>query len=284
MTKKQVFIIAGPTACGKSGFALDLAEKIKGEIVNADAFQVYQGLRVLTARPDEKEMRGIPHHLYGYMDNFSQEDVTGWVQKAAKVISEIEHPVVVGGTGLYLSVLMNGISPMPDISPDTRALVRQMAPKEVLSKLTQGVVPSDIQRQKRALEVLLETGKPIEYFQNLPKKKYVEADFKCIVILPPREKVYDKIEGRLIKMIEQNCVGEVQNLLASSASGGVMNAIGVKELTDFIEKKCDLPTAVERILLATRHYAKRQRTWLKHQMPDNARVIDEPDINKVITL
>ena len=263
--------------------ALDLAEKIQGEIVNADAFQVYSGLQVLTARPTDSEMRGIVHHLYGYVDNFTQEDVTGWVQKAADIIPKIKNPIVVGGTGFYLSVLMNGISPIPDISPEIRELVRQMNPEEVVAKLTKGEIPKDIQRQKRALEVLLETGSPIEDFQNLPKKKYLDVNFKSVVVLPPREKLYARIEKRLIQMLEQNIVGEVQNLLNSSATGGVMKAIGVKELVDFIEKKSDLRTAAERILLATRHYAKRQTTWFRHQMPTDAQIIKTPDIKEVIT-
>ena len=283
MKKQQVFIIAGPTASGKSKLALDLAEKLKGEIVNADAFQVYQGLQILTARPTPSEMRGIPHHLYGYVDNFSQEDVAGWVQKAASVISKIKTPIVVGGTGLYISVLMNGLSPIPDVSPEVRQKVRAMTPEEVFSKLKKGNVPRDIQRQRRALEVLLETGRPIDYFQGLPPKKYLEADFKSVVILPPREKLYAKIETRLIQMINQNIVGEVQNLLNSSATGGVTKAIGVKELTDFIEKKCDLKTASERILLATRHYAKRQMTWFRHQMPADIQILKAPEIRDVIT-
>jgi len=283
MKKQKVYIIAGPTAGGKSGLALDLAEKIGGEIINADAFQVYAGLQVLTARPTESEMHGIPHHLYGYADNFTQEDVVGWVQKASRLIPEIKNPVVVGGTGLYLSVLMNGLSPMPDISPKIREQVRLMDPKEVVKKLTKGEVPRDIQRQRRALEVLLETGKPIEYFQNLPKKKYIEADFQPIVLLPEREKLYERIEMRLIQMLGQNVVVEVQNLITSSATGGVMKAIGVKELIDFIEKKTDLPTATERILLATRHYAKRQMTWFRHQMPANSTVLKTPDLKDVLT-
>jgi len=282
MKKQQVIVIAGPTASGKSGLALDVAEKIDGEIVNADAFQVYQGLRVLTARPVESEMRGISHHLYGYVDNFTQEDVVGWAQKAAALIPTLKNPIVVGGTGFYLSVLMEGMSPIPDISPEVREQVRLMAPDEVKAKLKKGEIPLDIQRQRRALEVLLETGYPIEYFQKLPKKKFIEADFKPIVLLPERKKLYARIETRLIQMLKQNVVGEVQELLSSSASGGVMKAIGVKELVDFIEKKCDLSTAEKRILLATRHYAKRQTTWFRHKIP-NAKIIKIPDFKSVIT-
>jgi len=281
--KQQVYIIAGPTASGKSGLALDLAQAINGEIVNGDAFQVYSGLQILTARPTKADMQGIPHHLYGYVDNFSQEDVAGWVQKAAEIIPEIKNPIVVGGTGLYLSVLMDGLSPMPDISEEVRGRVRAMDAQEVVAKLKKGFVPRDIQRRRRALEVFLETGKPIEYFQAQPKKKFLKADFKPVVLLPDREKLYAKIKTRLIQMLEQNIVGEVQDLLTSSATGGVMKAIGVKELTDFIEKKCDLPTAAERILLATRHYAKRQVTWFRHQMPEGTLVIKEANLKDVIT-
>lgn len=281
--KQKVIVIAGPTASGKSGLAVHVAQKIKGEIVNADAFQVYEGLRVLTARPSLEEMQGIKHHLYGYADNFTQEDVRGWSQKAARLIPAIEHPIVVGGTGFYLSVLMNGLSPIPDISPEVREQVRLMDPKEVKAKLIAGEIPLDIQRQRRALEVLLETGHPIDFFQNLPKEKVLDADFKVVVLLPPREKIYANIEKRLVQMLGEDIVGEVAHLVESKATGGVMQAIGVKELVDFIEKKCDLSTAAERILLATRHYAKRQMTWFRHQMP-GATILQEVDFKNVITL
>lgn len=280
--KKEVIIIAGPTASGKSGFALKLAEKSKGEIINADAFQVYQGLQILTARPTEAETKAIPHHLYGYMDNYSQEDVAGWVQKAAKIINEVENPIVVGGTGFYLSVLSEGMSPIPDIPLEIREQVRAMTPHEVVAKLTKGEIPRDIQRQRRALEVFLATGYPIDYFQRLPKKKVIDASFKTFLLLPPREELYKRIEARLIQMLQAGIVGEVDNLLKSGATGGVLKAIGVKELTDFIEKKCDLPTALNAVLLATRHYAKRQMTWFRHQMPD-AQKITGHDLNEVIT-
>jgi len=284
MKKQKVFIVAGPTASGKSGLALDLAEKMHGEIINADAFQVYQGLQVLTARPTQAEMRGIPHHLYGYVDNFTQEDVRSWVTKAAQIIPSVQNPIVVGGTGFYLSVLMEGISPIPDISPEIREKVRLMSAGEVLSKLTKGEIPRDIQRQRRALEVLLETGYPIEYFQKQPREKFLEADFQGVILLPEKERLYAQIEQRLIRMLEEDIVQEVKNLIKTKPTGGVLKSIGVKELIDFIEKKCDLATASERILLATRHYAKRQMTWFRHQMPEGFQVIEAPDLEDVITL
>ena len=141
----------------------------------------------------------------------------------------------------------------------------------------------DIQRQKRALEVLLETGHPIDYFQKLPKKKFLEADFKTVVLLPPKEKLYTHIEIRLTRMLEENVVAEVQNLLTSSATGGVMKAIGVKELIDKITKKTDLSTATKQILLATCHYAKRQTTWFRHHMPEDTLILNSPNLQSVIT-
>ena len=284
MKRQPVFIIAGPTASGKSGLALDLAEKIHGEIVNADAFQVYQGLQILTARPSQEEMRGIPHHLYGYVDDFSQEDVVGWGKRVANIIPTLENPIVVGGTGLYLSVLINGISPIPDVSPEVRNKVRQMDSQEVLAKLNKGKVPRDIQRQKRALEVLLETGHPIDYFQKMPKKKFLNVDFKGIILLPDKEKLYNRIETRLDQMLRDGAIEEVKKLMKENASGGVMKAIGVKELIDFINKKEDLEAASKKILLATRHYAKRQSTWFRHQMPEYFSIIKTPNLSNVITL
>ena len=283
MKKQTVYIIAGPTASGKSKLALELAQKIHGEIVNADAFQVYEGLQILTARPTVQEMQEIPHHLYGYADNWTQENVQGWVEKAARIIPTLKNPIVVGGTGFYLSVLMDGLSPIPDVSPEIREKVRQMSPKEVKAGLIKGEIPLDIQRQRRALEVLLETGHPIDYFQNLPKKKFLNADFNGIVVLPSREKLYARIETRLIQMLQANVVGEVDSLMKTKPSGGVLNAIGIKQLVDFIEKKCDLSTASKSILLATRHYAKRQTTWFRHQLPKDFQMIEDPSLKNVIT-
>ena len=284
MKKQKIIIVAGPTASGKSGVAVRLAQKIKGEIVNADAFQVYQGLQILTARPTQEEMQNIPHLLYGYVDNFTQEDVTGWGQKISQVLPNISNPIVVGGTGFYLSVLMYGISPIPDVSPEVRQKVRQMSPEEVTTNLKKGFIPKDIQRKRRALEVLLETGHSINYFQRKPKKKLIDADFLPIVLLPDREQLYSRIEERLHQMFQAGCVEEVENLLKSRPTGGVLKAIGVKEIIDFIEKKEDFQTTFNRILLATRHYAKRQMTWFRHQMPEAKIIEKESDLDKVITL
>lgn len=268
--RQKIDIIVGPTASGKSGYALELAQKEKGQIVNADAFQVYQDLRILTARPSIDDEKMVPHYLYGYADCQTQENVQSWLEKAVHLLPTLSHPIVVGGTGMYINALINGINEMPDIPEKIRKKVRQMPVDEVKSLLKGQDIFPDPQRQKRALEVFLATGKPITYFQNQPLKKMIKADFNVILIQPEREIVYQNIEKRLNMMFEKGAQKEVENLLKLKAKGGVMKAIGVKEITKYIKKEYSLDEAKNQILLATRHYAKRQMTWFRHQLtPDN---------------
>ncbi len=265
MKKQTIYVIAGPTACGKSQFALKLATEKQGQIVNADAFQVYQGLKILTARPSKSAEKKISHFLYGYADNQTQVSVFDWLKKIQEVVPSLSCPIIVGGTGLYLSALIDGISPMPSIPAEIRQKVRQMSPEERVSLLKNTDYPVDPQRQKRALEVLLTTKKPITYFNQLPKQCVLQADFKKILLMPPRELIYQRCADRLEQMIQQGAINEVQNLLQQKATGGVMKAIGVPELTQYLQQTLSLEQAQQKILLATRHYAKRQMTWFRHQ-------------------
>ena len=269
MSKQKINVIVGPTASGKSGYALKMAQKIKGQIVNADAFQVYQDLRILTARPSIDDEQIVPHYLYGYADCQVQENVQSWLKKICEILPDLSHPIVVGGTGMYINALINGINEMPDIPDDIRQKVRQMSKDEITSLLKGQNVFSDPQRQKRALEVFLTTGKPITYFQTQPLKKMLDADFNIILVQPERSVIYQNIEKRLNQMMDNGAIDEVNNLLQVKAKGGVMKAIGVKEITQYLKKKCSLDEARNQILLATRHYAKRQMTWFRHQIvPD----------------
>ena len=269
MKKQKINIVVGPTASGKSSLAFQMAKELSGQIVNADAFQVYSGLRVLTARPTIQDENEVPHHLYGYADNNFQENVQGWLNKACEILPSLSNPIVVGGTGMYVNALINGINEMPDIPDEVRQSVRQMDIKEVRSLLKGQSVFPDPQRQRRALEVFLATGQTIEYFQKQPSKKMIDADFYVILVQPPRQIVYDKIAKRLDVMMEQGVVQEVENLLKSNACGGVLKAIGVKEIAQFLNKELTLEQTKEQILLSTRHYAKRQMTWFRHQItPD----------------
>ena len=269
MKKQKINIVVGPTASGKSSLAFQMAKELSGQIVNADAFQVYSGLRVLTARPTIQDENEVPHHLYGYADNDFQENVQGWLNKACEILPSLSNPIVVGGTGMYINALINGINEMPDIPDEIRQSVRQMDIKEVRSLLKGQSVFPDPQRQRRALEVFLATGQTIEYFQKQPPKKMIDADFYVILVQPPRQIVYDKIAKRLDVMMEQGVIKEVENLLKSNACGGVLKAIGVKEIAQFLNKELTLEQTKEQILLSTRHYAKRQMTWFRHQItPD----------------
>lgn len=272
MTKQKIDIVVGPTASGKSGFALKRALENKGQIVNADAFQVYSDLRILTARPSVEDEQTVPHYLYGYADCQTQENVQSWLEKTAQILPTLSHPIVVGGTGMYINALINGINEMPDIPHEIRQKVRQMSMDEISSLLRGQEVFSDPQRQKRALEVFLTTGKPITYFQNQPPKKIIQAEFNIILVQPDREIIYQNIEKRLGQMLTDGAIEEVHNLLKKKAKGGVMKAIGVKEIVSYLKKEISLEDVQNQILLATRHYAKRQMTWFRHQITPNTKI------------
>lgn len=264
---KPIFVILGPTGSGKSDLALRLAHKTSGEIINADSLQVYQDLTILSARPFEKDMQGIMHHLYGYLGANDVCDVNGWLLKAKEKLNQVESPVFVGGTGMYLSALINGISPIPPIDDAIRQYVRQMDIKEVQTRLKNAPF-SDPQRLRRALEVELMTGKPLSYFQELPKQKITDRAFKIFFVNPPRDVLYDRCNRRFLKMIEQGAIEEVNHLKTINATGGVLKAIGVKEIMLWQEGVYTYEEMILKSQQATRNYAKRQVTWFKNQIKD----------------
>lgn len=265
--RKKAYIIAGPTASGKSAFSLALARAVQGEIINADSMQVYADVPLLTARPDETEQEGLAHHLYGYLDAFATSSVSEWLQQVQKIWDSIETPVFVGGTGMYLKSLIEGISNIPDIPLEIRTRVRQMPPEEMKALLPE-VRLTDPQRLMRALEVWLATGKTIQYWHEQPKKPLFDADFKVICLLPPREQLYLRCNYRFEQMVQKGALRQVEALLKANPaqSGGVFKAIGVAELIAFGKGEMSLDEAIAQAQLMTRHYAKRQETWFKHQL------------------
>ncbi len=273
--EKQVILIAGPTASGKSDLAIRLAHQYNGEIVNADSQQVYADLRILSARPNEETL-DVKHHLYGYLNASETGTVLDWVQRAAETIKTLETPIVVGGTGMYIDALIHGISVIPDVDPDVRAQVRQMDLEEVQS-LVVDCKAVDSQRLRRALEVQLTTGKPLSYFQKQPKQKFLDAVFQTFLVLPRRDILYERINARVLKMIETGAVDEVKHLIDIGATGGVVKAIGVPQITDYLNGLVDEKTMIHKIQQDTRHYAKRQMTWFRHQFQADL-VLDNPDI------
>ena len=163
MKKQRIFVIGGPTASGKSALAMKLASKIDGCIVNGDAIQVYQDLQVLSARPNEKDTQKFKHFLFGFVDAWTNYSLANWLDDMAKILPELKKPIVVGGTGMYLDALINGVHEIPEIDPKIRQEVRQM-PVEEVKKRMKGYLFQDPQRLRRGLEVLLSTGHPLTYF------------------------------------------------------------------------------------------------------------------------
>ena len=247
---KKIYVVMGPTASGKSRFSLDLAHELGGEIINADSMQVYEDVPILTARPDPLEMEGIPHHLYGYLDAHAHGSFAEWGQKAAPLLESIDVPIVVGGTGLYLKSLISGYAPIPDVPADVRARVRDMLIDEVRAALPDFLY-QDPQRLRRALEVLLATGKSVTYWQNQPPVFVYKGNFETILIQPPREQLYLQCNYRFDQMIALGAFKQVLDLLKKNPKmdGGVFNAIGVKELAACSRGEMSLMQAMERGLL-----------------------------------
>lgn len=274
--QKTIPIIVGPTASGKSSFALKLAKHIEGEIVNADALQVYQDLTILSARPTFDEQQGIPHHLYGYLDFNTTASVTSWLNDVKSIINSLKNPIFVGGTGMYIKTLVEGISPMPDIDPNIRELVRNMPIEEIKAKVID-CNAQDPQRLKRALEIQLTTGKSIKYFQEQPKIKIINENFKIFFLNPDRAWLYQRCNSRFIQMLQNGAIDEVKYLKSNNASGGVTKAIGYKQISDWIDNQITNKEMIIKATQETRHYAKRQITWFKNQFknaitftPENA--------------
>ena len=264
MKLKKIIVIGGPTASGKTSLSIQIARDVHGQVVNADAIQVYKDLQILSARPSVGEQAEVPHYLFGYIDAWTTPSVQNWLKDVSEILPELKSPVFVGGTGFYLDALVNGLSPIPDIPMEIREKVRRMPLAEVKSLVKEAKF-FDSQRLRRALEVQLTTGKSLIYFQELPKNRVVLGDFEIIHLLPPREQVYAQCEKRLIDMLQQGMIDEVKHLRDIGATGGVLHAIGVPEICEMLDGKISKREMLQKILLATRHYAKRQMTWFRHQ-------------------
>ena len=276
-------LIAGPTASGKSALALALADRTAGVIVNADSAQVYPDLPVLSAAPSPAELRRAEHRLYGFLDASISGSAADWASRARREIAEIQAsgrlPILVGGTGLYLRTLIDGISPVPPIDPEIRRKVRETpveANRADLERLdpeaAHRLKPADSLRIARALEVLLSTGRPTAEWHRQREGGIVgEVSLYPIVLLPPRQWLYERCDERFSRMVEQGAIEEVARLLdrALDPSLPVMRGIGVREIAAYLDGSVTLDQAVTAGQQATRRYAKRQYTWFAHQPPDD---------------
>ena len=286
----KVFIVAGPTASGKSAFAYRLAQEKNGVILNGDSLQLYRGLEILTAQPPAEAQKEVSHRLYGFLDPCETCSVGKWLSLALIEIENIQKegqvPIVVGGTGFYLKVLLEGISSLPSVNPSFRQeLQDQKRPQESLYAELQAVDPElavrinarDRQRTLRGLEVFYGTGKPLSYWQS-QKPKPFPYEFEKILLLPSKEDIHIRIKNRLETMLTNGVLEEVANVLTRPLSSNAMKAIGLREFGSFLQGSCSLEEAKELVFFHTCQYAKRQRTWFRHQFKPN--LIDENGLIK----
>jgi tRNA dimethylallyltransferase len=279
---QRAVILAGPTASGKSAAALALARAWPVTVINADALQVYRDLSVLTARPRAEEVGDVPHRLYGVLDAADACAAGRWRDMALAEIAAAHDagrlPVLVGGTGLYIKALIEGIAPTPQVPADVRDSVRARLQKEgapaLHAELAQRdpamaaqLAPGDRQRVARALEVVLATGRSLRDFQQVTAPP-IGLDFITLVLLPPAESARPVIVERCQRMIDMGALVEVRELHERKLDPSlpIMKAVGVRELGAHLAGDCDLETATDRFVIATRQYAKRQRTWFRHQL------------------
>jgi len=251
-SKPPLALIAGPTASGKSALALALAQQIHGVIVNADSAQVYRDLRVLSAAPSDDELRQAEHRLYGVQDGALPCSAADWAALARREIEDIHRrnqtPILVGGTGLYLRTLLEGIAPVPAIDPGVRARIRAAPLEETRAKLQQldpgaaeRIKAADTTRINRALEVILSTGRTLGEWQ---KERYGgiarEVELRPIILLPPRKWLYARCDERFARMIDEGAVSEIEALLPRKLNPNlpVMRAIGVRELSEIGRASC----------------------------------------------
>ena len=292
----RVVLIAGPTASGKSAAALRLAEEAarRGRaawMVNADAMQVYGGLRVLTARPSDADEKRVPHRLYGHVPPATRYSVGAWLTDVALVLKEAEAAgamaIAVGGTGLYFKALTEGLAALPEIPLDVRARWAGRLQSEGVAALhavlaaadassAAAIRPSDPQRVLRALEVFEVTGSTLDERQGTPPLPPLvsPAETAAFVIEVDRAMLHRRIEERFDRMVGAGALDEVRALVARGLASELpaMKAIGVREFAAVLRGEIPLEAAIARAKLETRRYAKRQSTWFRHQMRDWRRI------------
>ena len=284
MTKK-IILIAGPTASGKSKLAIQIAKKIKGEIINTDSMQVYKEFSILSSRPLKIDIRKIKHHLYGFQSVKKHFSTGAWLKLVKKQINQClknkKIPILVGGTGLYFEAITKGMSKIPNIDFKKRDKIRELQKKigqrkfyELLLKLDplvkNKIEPSDTQRSIRAYEVKKFTKKSIYEWYKLTKSEFKKFQIFKIFIDVPREKLLKNISNRAEQMFRNDCVKEVKYFLDLNIDPSLPanKIIGVKEIKDLLSGALGLPQVKEAINIKTRQYAKRQVTWARGHMSD----------------
>ena len=280
---KKIILLAGPTASGKSKLAIQLAKKIKGEIINADSMQVYKEFSILSSKPSNQELKKVKHHLYGIIPVKKYFSAGDWLKKNKIIIRSCfkrkKTPIIVGGTGLYFNTITRGISKIPNIDLKTRNKVRNLFKKlghikfyekllEKDPKIKDKILPTDSQRTQRAYEVIIKTKKSLLDWISNTKSDFVNYDIKKIFIEIPREELLKNISRRTEIMFKNKCIEEVKkfNALKINKSLSANKLIGVQEINSYLQRSINLDQCKELINIKTRQYAKRQNTWARGHM------------------
>jgi tRNA dimethylallyltransferase len=275
----KIIIVTGPTASGKTSFAVKLAKELDGEIINADSLQVYSENPIISAQPTSLEKQDVPHHLFGYVKGDEEYTIARWINDAVNTICKMKKtPILVGGTGFYLKHLIFGLSPIPEIPTElhqelidlhqeigTEKLYQLL--KELDPDITEKIDPHNSRRIIRAYEVIKHTGKSILHWQKQNVSHFPSSMFKLIVLQPDRDSLYKNSNQRFLDMIELGALEEVKHLLKQNynPTSGVMKSHGIPELAKYVSGEWTLNQAIEKSQQVVRNYAKRQTTWFKHQ-------------------
>ncbi len=283
--KSKIILISGPTASGKSKAALKIANKLNGEIINADSMQVYKELNILTARPSKTDLNKIDHHLYGFISVKKEFSSGEWLKLAKKNIKKIRDinkiPILVGGTGLYFKALTDGLVKIPKIPIHIQNKIRRMqnnlGQKKFYLKLLKmdpsvknKIEPTDAQRSIRAYEVISISKKSIFEWYKKTKPSFRKDEFIKIYIDYPKDELINKISKRVDQMMKDGAIKEVKDFLKLNlkSDSNIFKVIGIREIKEFIDKQISMHDLKLNIVIKTRQYAKRQRTWSRGQMSD----------------
>jgi tRNA dimethylallyltransferase len=282
MPHYDMICLAGPTASGKSGLAVAIAQQCNGAIINTDSMQVYAGIPIISAAPDETEQNGVPHYLFGHIDPARRYSQADWLQAATDAVASIrangQIPILVGGTGFYFKAAIEGIVPMPEISTEIKAkavamldeygneeLYNQLA--DIDPALAQRLAPGDSQRLLRGMEIWLATNIPLSQWQKGTPRGQLAGRMLCVYLRPPRAALYQRINARFEHMISHGAVDEISALHDRKLNETLpaMKAVGMPPILEMLDGNIDITTATQLAQRDSRRYAKRQFTWFDHQ-------------------
>ena len=278
----DMICLAGPTASGKSGLAVAIAQQCNGAIINADSMQVYAGIPIISAAPDETEQNGVPHYLFGQIDPAQRYSQADWLKAATDAVASIrakgQIPILVGGTGFYFKAATEGIVPMPDISSDVKVQAQAMLNEagnqglharlaEIDPDLAARLEPGDSQRVLRGMEIWLASHIPLSKWQKGVAKGRLLGRPLFVYLRPPRDVLYRKINSRFEQMVEHSAIDEISALHARKLDETLpaMKAVGVRPILDMLKNIINKEKAIELAQRDSRRYAKRQFTWFDHQ-------------------